>query len=72
MGPLLMPAPQTEALHRALALIAEGWSIAAASREAGINKSAVTRYIQRQTRPICPCCGQEVIASRVVRAPDTK
>ena len=67
-----MPAPQTEALHRALALIAEGWSISAASREAGINKSAVTRYIQRQTRPICPCCGQEVIASRVVRVPDAK
>ena len=66
-----MPAPQTEALHRALALIAEGWSISAASREAGINKSAVSRYIQRQTRPICPCCGQEVIKSRVVRTPPT-
>ena len=66
-----MPAPQTPALHRALALIAEGWSISAASREAGINKSAVSRYIQRQTRPICPCCGQEVIKSRVVRTPPT-
>ena len=67
-----MRAPRTPALHRALALIAEGWSISAASREAGINKSAVTRYIQRQIRPICPCCGQEVIPSRVVRAPDNK
>lgn len=67
-----MPAPQTAALHRALALISEGWSIAAASREAGINRSAVGRYIRRQTRPICPCCGQEVIESRVVRAPDAK
>ena len=34
-----MPAPQTEALHRALALISEGWSITAAAKEAGINKA---------------------------------
>lgn len=61
-----MPAPQTPALHRALALISEGWSITAAAKEAGINKSAVSKYLARQRRPICPCCGQEVIASRII------
>ena len=67
-----MPAPQTPALHRALALIAEGWSVPAAAKEVGMQRSAIYAYIKRQTRPICPCCGQEVIASRVVRAPDNK
>ncbi len=66
-----MPAPQTPALHRALAIISDGWSITAAAKEAGINKSAVSKYLARQRRPICPCCGQEVIESRVVRTDPT-
>ena len=46
-----MPPPKP--FTGALALISEGWSTAT-SREAGINKSAVSKYLARQRRPICP------------------
>lgn len=55
-----MARPKSPALIRALAMVAEGSTHAAAARATGLHRSTVVRTINPPIKQKCPCCGKTV------------